>query len=404
MNILIFEYKSFGIEDAKETFEKIGHSYKVISTELIRERKSPDFDKLFAFETQEKNYDCVFTFNYSPIISENCNKCNIPYIAFVYDSPQILLYNYTIINPCNYIFLFDKPIYNELKSGGINTVYYMPLAVNTDRLDRMFKNCGTAGNISDNQINTDKYQSDISFVGSMYNEKHNLYDRMAEKLKPYTKGYLDAIMDAQMNIYGDFFIQKMLKGVILKDMQEAMAVEPNKDGIETAEYVYANYFLARKIAFKERSLIMKRLNDELGYNFDIKLYTPDKNAVNNLTEITNMGPIDYYNEMPFVFNNSRINLNISLRSIQTGIPLRAMDIMGAGGFLMSNWQADFFDFFNPGEDLILFKSHDDLISKCYYYLTHEKEREQIAANGYGRVKESHTYEKRFKKIFEIVFG
>ena len=394
MNILIFEYKSFGIEDAKETFEKIGHYYKVIYTELIRERKSPDFDKLFAFETQEKNYDCVFTFNYSPIISENCNKCNIPYIAFVYDSPQILLYNYTIINPCNYIFLFDKPIYNELKSGGINTVYYMPLAVNTDRLDRMC--ASAAGN--------DSFKSDISFVGSMYNEKHNLYDRMAEKLKPYTKGYLEAIMDAQMHIYGDFFIQEMLKGNILKDMQTAMAVEPNKDGIETAEYVYANYFLARKIAFKERSLIMKRLNDELGYNFDIKLYTPDKNAVNNLTEITNMGPVDYYNEMPFVFNNSRINLNISLRSIQTGIPLRAMDIMGAGGFLMSNWQADFFDFFIPGEDLMLFESHDDLISKCHYYLTHEKEREQIAANGYGKIKENHTYEIRFRQIFEIVFG
>ena len=211
-------------------------------------------------------------------------------------------------------------------------------------------------------------------------------------------------MDAQMHIYGDFFIQEMLKGNILKDMQTAMAVEPNKDGIETAEYVYANYFLARKIAFKERSLIMKRLNDELGYNFDIKLYTPDKNAVNNLTEITNMGPVDYYNEMPFVFNNSRINLNISLRSIQTGIPLRAMDIMGAGGFLMSNWQADFFDFFIPGEDLMLFESHDDLISKCHYYLTHEKEREQIAANGYGKVKENHTYEIRFRQIFEIVFG
>ena len=117
-----------------------------------------------------------------------------------------------------------------------------------------------------------------------------------------------------------------------------------------------------------------------------------------------MGPVDYYNEMPFVFNNSRINLNISLRSIQTGIPLRAMDIMGAGGFLMSNWQADFFDFFIPGEDLMLFESHDDLISKCHYYLTHEKEREQIAANGYGKVKENHTYEIRFRQIFEIVFG
>lgn len=58
----------------------------------------------------------------------------------------------------------------------------------------------------------------------------------------------------------------------------------------------------------------------------------------------NKGPIDYYNEMPYVFNNSRINLNITLRSIKSGIPLRAMDICGAGGFLLSNYQADFYDF------------------------------------------------------------
>ena len=47
--------------------------------------------------------------------------------------------------------------------------------------------------------------------------------------------------------------------------------------------------------------------------------------------------------MPYVFRNSRINLNITLRSIKSGIPLRCMDIYGAGGFLLSNYQTDLFD-------------------------------------------------------------
>ena len=137
-------------------------------------------------------------------------------------------------------------------------------------------------------------------------------------------------------------------------------------------------------------------------HFNTNIYTP--NPTPELPHIHNMGAIDYYNDMPYVFANSKINLNISLRSIRSGIPLRAMDIMGAGGFLMSNYQADFYDFFVPGEDLVLFESKDDLINKCDYYLKHDTERRQIAANGNGKIKEFHTYEVRLKEIFELVFG
>ena len=57
-----------------------------------------------------------------------------------------------------------------------------------------------------------------------------------------------------------------------------------------------------------------------------------------------------------------------------------------------------------GEDLVLYESHDDLMDKCNYYLVHDAERRQIAANGYGKVKEFHNFEVRFNEIFDIVFN
>lgn len=36
------------------------------------------------------------------------------------------------------MFIFDKTQYMELSNEGIETVYYCPLAVNTDRLKSMF--------------------------------------------------------------------------------------------------------------------------------------------------------------------------------------------------------------------------------------------------------------------------
>lgn len=397
MNILIFEYHNFGIEDVKECFEKNGHKYKIKETVLYREDVSDEFDELFNAEFDKgcngEKYDCVFTFNYSPVISNNCNRRNIPYIAFIYDNPQVLLYSYTIINKCNYVFIFDKLQYQEFKNAGINTVYYAPLAVNTDRLKRI------TSNVDERDKNV--LQCDISFVGSLYDEKHNFFDRL-EGISDYTRGYIDAVIKAQSNIYGCFFLEELLTDNILDDMQKACPVKPSATGVETVRYLYANYFLARKLASDDRKETLEMLGKELGNQYEINLYT---NCSKRYIQGVNVkGPVDYYECMPIVFNNSNINLNITLRSIKSGIPLRAMDICGSGGFLLSNYQADFYDVFVPGEDVVLYDSLDEMIKKCRYYLGHEKERQQIADNGYGKIVSGHTYDIRFKEIFDVVFN
>lgn len=78
-----------------------------------------------------------------------------------------------------------------------------------------------------------------------------------------------------------------------------------------------------------------------------------------------------------------------------------MDIMGAGGFLLSNYQTDFMYHFTPDEDFVYFESEEDLVNKCFYYLEHEDKRILIAKNGYEKVKEHHSYQKRLEEIFEI---
>lgn len=386
MNVLFFEWKNFGKEDVVESLHNLGHNVVCVESNLIHERKNMEFDMIFEDSISQSTYDCIFTFNYSPIISNNCNHHGIKYISLIYDSPLVDLYSYTVINPCNYIFIFDSAQYLEFKNAGITTIHYMPLAVNTNRLDKKI-------------VTTDvfnKFSSDVSFIGSMYNEKHNLFDRL-KNLKPFTKGYLDGIIQSQLKVYGYFFIQDMIKGDILQDMITALEYKPNPDGVETPAYVYANYFIARKIAELER----KHLLSLVSADYNTKLYT--HNPTPELPNITNMGPVDYYDTMPYIFKSSKINLNITLRSIRSGVPLRAMDIMGSGGFLLSNYQSDFLEHFIPGEDFIFFESEDDLLSKCNYYLSHEKERIQIAANAYGKIKEFHTYEARFQQIFDIVF-
>lgn len=389
MKVLIYEWKNFSIDDVVSALTELNHTCRVITDEEIRGRVSEEFDKRFE-ENIADGYDCVFSFNYSPVISNNCQRFNLPYIAYVYDSPLVHLYSYTLINPCNYVFLFDSRQYLEFKNAGINTVYYAPLAANPDRIESQIKAAHASSDI-------DKYAKDISFVGHMYNEKHNLFDRL-KSLPPYVSGYLDSIMQAQLKVYGLYFLEDALTDNIIAELKKSVPLDTNRDGVETIQYMYANYFLARKMASMERTNILGQLSKD----FNVNLYTT--NPTPELPLVSNHGPIDYYDTMPSVFAASKINLNITLRSIVNGIPLRCIDIMASGGFLLSNYQQDFYEVFVPGEDCVLYESVDDCAAKCHYYLSHENERTQIAANGLGKIKDGHTYKIRLSQMFNIVFN
>ena len=83
------------------------------------------------------------------------------------------------------------------------------------------------------------------------------------------------------------------------------------------------------------------------------------------------------------------------------MPLRCFDIMGAGGFLLSNYQSGFLDLFVPDEDFVFYENKKDLVQKIGYYLEHESERQSIAQNGYDKVAANHTYRHRVKEMLDL---
>lgn len=383
MKILFLEWASFGNEDMKEAFRQEGHTLVCFPFSNKEARQDTATEKRLTEFLHKETPDFVFSFNYFPLVSNVCRQENIRYISWIYDSPYVMLYSYTVINPCNTIYVFDKELYLEFHRAGIQTVHYMPMAANIDRLDQLQPvECTNPEHIP--------FSYDISFVGSLYTEKHNFFERMTT-LNDYTKGYLDALMSAQMNIQGYNFIQESLSP-IMDDLYKALPMDPNPDGVETREYLYAQYVINRKITGLERTRILQAITAR--HHMD--LFTHDRSF--SMPNLSNHGSVDNYREMPLVFKQSRINLNISLRSIKSGIPQRAFDIMGSGGFLLSNYQSDFMDDFIPGEDFDYYESIDDLLAKADYYLTHDDERASIARNGHDKIAKAHTYRHRVREM------
>ncbi len=175
-------------------------------------------------------------------------------------------------------------------------------------------------------------------------------------------------------------------------MYEALPLEPHKGSVETKGYLYAEYVINRRITGIERIEILKKIAEK----YTLDLYTKDTSV--KAPGLKNHGIATYYDEMPYVFKGSDINLNISLRSIKKGIPLRCFDIMGAGGFLISNYQEDLLRYFEPDKDFVFYDSINDLMGKIEYYLKNSEKRLEIAQNAHDKIKKEHTFDIRVDQI------
>ena len=61
---------------------------------------------------------------------------------------------------------------------------------------------------------------------------------------------------------------------------------------------------------------------------------------------------------------------------------------------------------NQGQlfDEAVASSYEEAETYADYYLSHEKERQQIAANALGKILEAHTFEHRIKTMLSVIDG
>jgi spore maturation protein CgeB len=239
-----------------------------------------------------------------------------------------------------------------------------------------------------------KYRGDVAFVGSLY--ERNSYDKLKKRLPDYLLGYFDAVIEAQLNVSGANIVEPMLTTEILEQLQQYFELDKSEGSFSDLGLIFQTTVLGFKIAEVQR----RRALIELSKHFPINVYS--NSNVSDMLRIQYCGSVDYWGELPKVFRASKINLNFTIPNIKSGIPLRVWDVLGAKGFLLTNYQAEIPLYFKEGEDLVCFDGVEDLKEKVGYYLTHEEERCKIAENGYRKVKEHHTYIERIRYILSVL--
>lgn len=395
MHILMYRWKAYNYRDIEQTFLLLGHTVDNIEQELGSYDVSPEFERVIEEKIRGTHYDVVFTVNYFPLISNVCERTGVKYVSWTCDNPLISMYHESVFHACNYIFTFDKTNYLEFRGMGVKHIWYLPLAVDTERMDALLgapEKPERRNATQDSEMR--KYRGDVAFVGSLY--ERNSYDKIKNRLPEYLRGYFDAVMEAQLNISGANIVEPMLTTNILEQLQEYFQLEKSEGSFSDLGLIFQTTVLGFKIAEIER----RRALIELSKHYRVNVYS--NSDVSDLLRIQYCGSVDYWSEMPKVFRMSKINLNFTIPNIKSGIPLRIWDVLGCGGFLLTNYQAEIPYYFKEGEDLVCFDSLEDLCEKVGYYLEHEEERKRIAWNGYRKVREKHSYIERIRTILDTV--
>lgn len=384
MNILFYRYNSICESDIIEVFQRLGNRIDEITLEVINKNVSPKECLLtLSNALKQKKYDFVFSINFFPVVSEVCNIFKIPYACWIVDSPVMELYSYAIRNEWNRIFLFDYALYEEFHRENPKCIFYLPLGANYQRVDCVVKT------IDENDKK--KYAADVSFVGSLYTEKCP-YNHLKED-DSYLKGYLDGLIEAQLKVYGYNFLEECINDQVVSDFKKKVPFYqfPEKAN-HNEKAALAHLYLGNKVTEQERLRLLKSISDQ----YKLDLYTGSDTSL--LPNVNMKGLAKSMTEMPKIFHLSKINLNFTSKPIRTGIPLRIWDILGAGGFALTNYQTEIPQYFEIGKDLETFSSEEELLEKIAYYLEHEEERKRIAKSGYELAKKKYSLDQRLEEI------
>jgi len=399
-SILYLDWPALGRQFVIDAFKKHGYDVEAFPFSLEMadqtEKGAQDqFTQALIKKLKNGRFDFLFSQNFFTIPAVVCKSLGIVYVSWVYDSPFLKLYSDAVLYDTNLIFTFDSSDAETLKERGANA-HYLPMAADCAYYSKLI-----AGKTV-SELN--KYRCDVSFVGSLYTGSLDSFDAIGqlEGTSDYLAGMVDGLIAAQSVVCSANVLEK---GLSIEDalmINELTGLVENKKDPEYIRWIIANGYLARKATRNQRLAMLKLLVAMDGV--DSRIYTDSEIGINKKADGSDFicPPLSYLNAAPLAFSQSSVNLNITLRSIKTGIPLRVFDILACHGFLLTNFQQDLMEHFELGKDIAVYYVEDEIKELIEFYLDNPILREQMKDCAYEKVRKHHNYDRRVDTILSKV--
>lgn len=387
MRILFYQWGNFNEKVIENTLRELGHFVHAVSIEPKEESFTQPNQLSIMQEVSTIHANIIFTVDYFHNFATIAQKAGVIYVSWLFHIPQWNLYSYQAQLPCNRIFSFDSEHVKEMKQQNINNVQYMSLAADKMLLDNAMRN------VHESELKT--YTSDVSFVGTLYESNNNSFKTISDQAKE-TETYkrIVSLVKEKKFTYGGNVLYRNVDDEITDFLIKEADLRKDHYFFASQEAIAVESVLARKITIEERKTAVRALAKQ----FDFKLYSASNTQ--QYPEIRNMGKLPFARKAPLVYHCSKINVYITPRSIRKGIPIRVLEIMACGGFVLTNYQEDLAKEFENGKEVVMYRSLEELLELTDYYLTHEEERIAIAKRGTEKVLREYNFAEKLRKIFD----
>lgn len=111
-----------------------------------------------------------------------------------------------------------------------------------------------------------------------------------------------------------------------------------------------------------------------------------------------LGTTAYGEQLVQTYRDTAVSVNATNLQMPTTVNQRLFDVPAAGGFLITDHQAEMDDLFDVGEEMHTYRDAAELATLARHYLRHPEERAQMVARARDRVLRCHTYAHRMAQM------
>jgi spore maturation protein CgeB len=107
-------------------------------------------------------------------------------------------------------------------------------------------------------------------------------------------------------------------------------------------------------------------------------------------------------DMYEVLARSRITLNSHGDGLEDADNCRLYEATGVGTLLVTDWKRNLHEMFEPGSEVVTYRTPEECAELVAHYLAHEDERTAVARAGQARTLREHTFRSRMEELLTLV--
>jgi len=321
----------------------------------------------------------------SGVLGESFSKSlAIPKVSWFVDAPLTLFENLSErgLGPGDILTSTDRHWFEDVRGAcpemANRTIHYLPLAATYDEVGPM----------------DPAWQCPVSYVGQVRDQSH-IFN--SPQLKKPIRRILDRIAEALMRH------RRLRPETLLEQAPELQELATRYDLGEFFRKFYTEIIWEANSRYRERAMLA--LADLAIPGLGLRLYGNADWAVRTRgtpLEACFTGRTVAHDDLPRLYRNSAINVNVHHLQSSTSLNLRLFDVPAAGGFLITDYMEGLEELFEIGREVVVYRTLEELREKVLYYLDHPDERQEIAERARERVLREHTFAHRWKTLLEIV--